>query len=379
MPQVDNSLLLDWRDHYVNIIVSVLAVFGVFGLVASLSRLVYFGWLDIFYLHISGSLLLILLFVYRHKLSTDQKCAVLIVASLVAGLAGTVAFGLAGTGIIYVINTAIFSAIFVNRKLASVIIVGIMLFVAYIGYLYSTQVLKSVVDLNEYVGSYSSWLATLFGPIMISAIFVLVISKIRGRLVSTMFELEKAKAELSNAANHDSLTGLANLRHLHVAFQETSENMRREGDPFALMLLDLDDFKKMNDEHGHMAADKLLKEIANRIRASIRASDVAARIGGDEFVILLRNVKQEQDVVDIAQKLVKSINSAYEIENGKQVFQGLSIGATIRKEPTNEDLEACLKDADASMYHLKNMGKNGFYLSESQHFRDSLTGADSLR
>lgn len=193
---VDLDVIQGWRADYVNVMISVMAFIGCIGLAASLTRYLSIGWLDIFYLHIVGSLLLILIFFIRHKLSTNVKCFAVVVSALAAGLAGTIAVGLAGTGIIYVIHAAMFSAIFINRFIALAITLFISGFIAVVGYLFSAEIITPSVDLNIYVKNYSSWLATLFGPILISAVFIIIISQVRTKLVRSLLQLEEAKAEL---------------------------------------------------------------------------------------------------------------------------------------------------------------------------------------
>lgn len=148
--------------------------------------------------------------------------------------------------------------------------------------------------------------------------------------------------------------------------------MRREDDPIAIMLIDLDNFKHINDRYGYMEAVGLLKEVAKRLQTSIREDDVATRIGGDEFVILLRNIKSEREVFDVAEKIVKRVNEPYQIHQGEEVNQKLSIGAALLKDPSNLTLEAFLKVADISIYRLKALGKNGFYLNDDCFFQVSI-------
>ena len=365
---LDIKLIQDWRGYYVDILVKVFALIACMGLVASLFRYYSIGWLNIYYVHITACLIIVSLFIVRKRVSTNLKCTVLILASFIGGLAGTLSFGLAGTGIIYVIHAATFAAIFVNRQLALMIISVLAAFILVVGFLFTKGTLQADVDLNQYVGNYTSWLATLFGPIFISVVFIFVISKVRANLIKALLQLEDAKSELKQAALHDSLTGLPNTRFLKELYEDHTKNMRRGDDPLAILLIDLDNFKYVNDRYGHMDADKLLIEIANRMKASIRGTDTAARIGGDEFVVLLRNIKHEEDVERIAKKIITSINAAFEIMPGETVYQGLSIGASVLENPAKISLESFMKEADIAMYKLKALGKNGFYLSDRSFF-----------
>jgi diguanylate cyclase (GGDEF)-like protein len=161
-------------------------------------------------------------------------------------------------------------------------------------------------------------------------------------------------ADVHHRAYHDSLTGLSNrdLFDELVRFQLASAG--RDGSCFALLALDLDNFKQVNDTEGHAAGDALLKIAARRIVDTLRASDVAARIGGDEFAILLARTDLDS-AADTARRLVEALGGAYP---GVATRISASIGIAIY--PTHgTSAAALLERADQALYEAKRLGKNG--------------------
>ena len=174
--------------------------------------------------------------------------------------------------------------------------------------------------------------------------------------------LALANQELTQQALQDNLTKLPNRTLLEDRLDQMLRKASREHTRFALMFLDLDGFKAINDSLGHHIGDLLLIEVANRIRNSIRGQDTAARLGGDEFVILIE-IAEPEDAATVAEKLCDLINKPFYIEN-QELGVSASIGITIYPEDgrTPHDL---LINADAAMYHTKSAGRNGYHFFES--------------
>jgi diguanylate cyclase (GGDEF)-like protein/PAS domain S-box-containing protein len=172
--------------------------------------------------------------------------------------------------------------------------------------------------------------------------------------------------KLSDMAMHDPLTGLANRLLLSDRFQVGQANAQRRGLKMALMSLDLDRFKTVNDTLGHVVGDLLLKGVASRLIGSVRSGDTVARIGGDEFVVLFCDVSSDDDIVIIAGKLVETFNKPLSCE-GHKLDITASIGISVYPDDGNT-LETLLKNADTAMYEAKQSGRNRFRLH--REFRD---------
>ena len=173
-----------------------------------------------------------------------------------------------------------------------------------------------------------------------------------------------AEAQLQHLAHHDVLTGLLNRLSLQGRLEQALAVARRDGSRIALLFIDLDRFKVINDTLGHHIGDKLLIEVAARLRDSVRDSDVVARLGGDEFVIMLSGMESSGSAAVIAEKLVRNIGDPYRIE-GYDLYTTPSIGIAIFPND-GEDGDILMKNADAAMYHAKSAGRNNFQFFDAR-------------
>jgi diguanylate cyclase (GGDEF)-like protein/PAS domain S-box-containing protein len=177
-------------------------------------------------------------------------------------------------------------------------------------------------------------------------------------------EREKIAVELKFHANHDSLTGLPSLRLCKDRLEQSLAESRRNKQMSAVMFVDLDGFKIINDTHGHECGDIVLKTIAERIRAEIRETDTVARIGGDEFLIILSNMSAISVTQRVAGKLIEQISRA--ISYGPEEIEvGASIGIAIYPDDgtTSEEM---IQQADKAMYLIKHSGKNNFGYTQTR-------------
>jgi len=185
-----------------------------------------------------------------------------------------------------------------------------------------------------------------------------------GELVGTVVafidisEHKQTEAELHRLAYFDSLTGLPNRILFNDRLHQALTDARRRHRLVALMLLDIDRFKIVNDTLGHEAGDCLLREIADRLKHSIRDSDTVSRLGGDEFALVFADVVDIQRVAQLAQKVLSQFAEPVAI-GGREVFTGASIGIALYPADT-EDADSLLKFADSAMYHAKEGGRNNY-------------------
>jgi diguanylate cyclase (GGDEF)-like protein/PAS domain S-box-containing protein len=171
---------------------------------------------------------------------------------------------------------------------------------------------------------------------------------------SDISERKVAEERLHRLAHYDVLTDLPNRVLLNDRLQQALANARRNKGRMALMFLDLDKFKPVNDTLGHNVGDQLLKEVAQRLQDCIRESDTVARIGGDEFVVLLPNIEEEQDAVRVADKILQALKLPFELA-GHTLQISSSIGIAVYPEHGEDDKQLS-QNADTAMYHAK---KNG--------------------
>lgn len=206
--------------------------------------------------------------------------------------------------------------------------------------------------------------------------------------VASLIDISESKAateEIKNLAFYDSLTQLPNRRYLIEQLRQAISTAQYKHKNGAVMFLDLDHFKRLNDTFGHNIGDLLLKEVAGNIKKSLRDTDTVARIGGDEFVIVLQNLSDNKinalaEVTAIGKKILKSFRNGYELDGNKHSCTG-SIGVTFfSKYDVNED--ELLKQADIAMYEAKKSGRNNirFFDPEMQkNISDSVRLDHDLR
>jgi diguanylate cyclase (GGDEF)-like protein/PAS domain S-box-containing protein len=187
-------------------------------------------------------------------------------------------------------------------------------------------------------------------------------------------ERKRAEEHIRHMAHHDALTGLPNRVLLQERLSAALTRARRENDCVALMFIDLDRFKNINDSLGHHVGDGILKIVSERLHATVRASDTVARMGGDEFVVLLPKVSHVGDCELVARKMIAALGDPMQV--GPHMLRVTpSIGVATFPE-AGSDPATLMRAADAAMYHAKAAGRNNFKLYDESMTRDS---ADRLR
>ena len=184
--------------------------------------------------------------------------------------------------------------------------------------------------------------------------------------ISDISELKAAQLQMETLAFYDPLTGLANRRLFKNRLEKSVKSVLRSGSSMALMFLDMDQFKRVNDTLGHDAGDILLKEVANRLTTAVRENDTVSRIGGDEFTILLTDVHQTSDILVVAEKLLHTMARPIRIK-GQDIITTVSIGITMTPDDST-DVNTLMKNADLAMYRAKELGRNNFqFFSEDMN------------
>ncbi len=175
--------------------------------------------------------------------------------------------------------------------------------------------------------------------------------RLNANLVSTM----QAEQENERRARRDALTDLLNRNGLERAI-ETKWLQRREGDQFALLYIDLDGFKAINDRHGHAIGDRLLQKLAERLKSLVRADDAAARVGGDEFVVF-SEVGDRGRVLGFAERLIADLSTPYDLGNGLAPSVGACVGIALAPQH-GRDMVSLLAAADVALYEAKSRGRS---------------------
>ncbi|MFZ1171040.1 MAG: PAS-domain containing protein [Bradyrhizobium sp.] len=184
-------------------------------------------------------------------------------------------------------------------------------------------------------------------------------------LIEDITERRRVEAEIVHLARHDVLTGLANRAEFNARLEEASKRLKRNGGGVAVMMIDLDRFKAVNDTHGHLAGDQLLSEVARRLQSTVRDTDVLARLGGDEFAIIQEGgANQREGAVALALRIIEAMSRPFDL-NGHEASVGASIGIAMAPEDSVEPGDL-LKRADLALYNVKSGGRNDFRLFQNE-------------
>jgi two-component system cell cycle response regulator len=183
------------------------------------------------------------------------------------------------------------------------------------------------------------------------------------RAIRYAIERKRSEEHLTYLAQYDHLTGLVNRTLFRDRLVQAMARTKRMQQPIGLMLLDLDRFKAVNDTFGHDMGDELLKAVTERFKTCVREVDTVARMGGDEFTIILEGVSSEQNILVVAKRITESIAAPFELK-GHHISVGVSIGITIYPHD-DHPVDELLKHADMAMYRAKQQGGSAFHLHET--------------
>lgn len=176
--------------------------------------------------------------------------------------------------------------------------------------------------------------------------------------------LKASQSEIEFLAHHDPLTALPNRLLLMSRIEHALSIARREDNHLALLMLDLDRFKNVNDSYGHLAGDELLQQVAKRLASCLREADTVCRLGGDEFTLLLENITRQEDAAGVAIAIINALSQPWHLSNNVDVCIGASIGISLFPEH-GDDPEQLLRQADIALYQAKKEGRGCFkYFSE---------------
>ena len=175
-------------------------------------------------------------------------------------------------------------------------------------------------------------------------------------LAGIAIEKKQSEMELKHMAHMDQLTGLPNRALFMDRLNQALIQARRQKIKLAVLFIDLDRFKVINDRHGHKAGDNVLQEVARKLKVCVRKMDTVARLGGDEFTIILTEISGAKDAAMVAQKVIDALTEPQQIEGEEYAIEG-SIGISLYPQ-NGEDVDTLLANADAAMYQAKEVGNS---------------------
>jgi diguanylate cyclase (GGDEF)-like protein len=341
---------------------SILALIFI-ALPVSLSRCWLTGWRPIYSLHIGLSVIYVILYGLRGRMSPPLKAAVPIAVYWVLAVAALLAWGLVGNGVFALTIINLMTALIYPPRVTILMIGASLSVLALIGFGVISGHIVPNVNASEYAVQASSWATTW---VLLCVVLVSIFRSLGVLQQAThdlLQEIHGQQKEILYVANHDQLTGLPLLRLARDRFEVASQRALRNGTKLAVLFIDLDGFKQVNDGYGHERGDRVLREVAQRIRRAMRAEDTVARIGGDEFLAILGDVSTSDSLQTRGEALLKALSEPMGGQ-GEVLRIGASIGIALFPDH-GRDLDALRDLADTAMYQGKRAGTNTIRIVDS--------------
>lgn len=365
-PTIDtDSAIVDARAKALDSVVAGLALIGLFGPPISASRAFITGWMDIYTLHIIIGIAAIGLWLFRRQIPTNVKLAVLIVLMWGIGLFGLLNYGLLSAGSWWLATSALVTGMVAPRKVAMRVSIAAVLAMVAIAGGFITGGLYLEVGLSAYMSSPTAW-ATFFIAAVCLPLIVFSVFLNQSRLVTELArQADLAQKALREYATIDPLTGALRPAMMEDRIEYAMAKARRARDMIGVMFIDLDNFKPINDHYGHAAGDAILTEFSKRIRGALREEDFIARVGGDEFVVVITGLSEEQQALLVARKIRGLFKEPVAI-NDTILRIGFSTGIAVGPAE-GDDPKSLIRTADKAMYAAKRTGTNRICLGVPPH------------
>lgn len=297
----------------------------------------------------------------RRRLPLALKVGVMLAVTATVGVSGVFSLGMSGTGYFWLLLTAAFVAGFVSLAAGMAALAAAAALMAAAAWGFVAGALALPIDLNRHVASASGWAYFIAVLTVVPMVVLYAVGGMQRHLLqlldtlqSQRHQLEAQHEAMQRLAMHDPLTGLPQAHvardRLEVALRAAERRSGRVG----FLFVDLDGFKTVNDSHGHDMGDRVLREAAMRMRAAVRAEDTVARIGGDEFAVIVTHLADEVDALQVASQIRQALAEPVPLE-GRRFDIGASIGIALYPDHAM-DADGLRRQADAAMYRAKQAG-----------------------
>jgi diguanylate cyclase (GGDEF)-like protein len=351
------------RLSLVDRIWAMMAIFAIVAAPASASRAGVTGWLPTYTIQLVVAVFIIGVYVFRRKIPIQVKAGLCVGVFFLGSLPGLLSFGILGSSIQLAVTGCLFAGLFYARTTFLLSVALALALLGGAGFAFVAGWVAIPVDANQWIRHPGAWIsvcvASMFLPLMVFNANQIYQRSIQALLV----ELQRQKDIVAHQATHDSLTGLPTLRLSRDRLDQAVARARRTDSIVALLMIDLDRFKNINDEFGHDAGDQVLRVVAERIQHSIRNSDTAARIGGDEFLVILPSAGTRSDIGEVAERIAVAVRQPIDHETGTLSIS-CSIGIALWPDD-DSDVEKVRGRADAAMYRAKRSSEVSWLFADS--------------
>lgn len=328
------------------------------GLPTSVARVASTGWLPIYNFHIFVSLFVTTIYLLRKRLPFRMKALIALSLFYIFGTVSVLTLGFLGAGFWWLLFSSLLASTIYSHRLGLIIAVSALIIVILAANGFVKGYIILPFDANAYLKSSASWISFISVVLMMPLVMFQPIASFQRSTVALLKEVNRQRAEIERLATHDELTGLPSLNLAKDRLQMALNCAQRSQKKVALMFIDLDGFKTINDTHGHEAGDKVLIETSKRLVKLSRNEDTAARIGGDEFILILGNLASDSDAALVAERMIKEISQPINFFD-ISMSVGASIGIAIFPDHAS-DAQSLRRLADEAMYAVKRHGKNQF-------------------
>lgn len=317
----------------------------------SLSRAFEIGFQPIFILHVLVTIVVFACHFRPNKSNYKLDYIVLIVIFSALIIGGITSYGLQSGVITFATFTSFLFAILWGLRPAIWFSIAWFFFVIGVGYLFINGIIDYVVPPEVYSATYGSWLIVAVGSCL--SITQILIGSYHGydQLSKQLKKIEIQKLEIEYLANHDTLTGYSSARLAMPILENTIHQAKRSGTKVAVVFMDLNKFKEINDRYGHNIGDAVLAKSATLLKQDIRDMDSAVRVGGDEFLFILPNIQNTATAMEIVQRQINRLSSLTRI-NDVPIKITASAGIAIYPEDSEDPMQL-RSFADKAMYALK--------------------------
>lgn len=321
------------------------------------------GWKAFFVINIAVAAVALWVGWRRRTLSYRLKSNIAVCALFFNGVVSMSNVGMAGVGFFWMVQAALLAGVLFSLRAGIIVMLLAVLVLIGVATGFVNGWLRPVSDLNQMASTASTWINYVAVAPLFPALLLYSIGRFQSTIQQLLADLHRQRDALEIMATHDNLTGLPVWRLATDRLRQAFLSSRRAGEKVALLFIDLDGFKATNDSYGHDAGDAVLRAVAQRMRQTMRAEDTAARIGGDEFVVVLTRLACAADAAPVAEKLIAAI--ARPVEFGTHALTvGASIGIAIFPDHA-EDVESLCRQADHAMYRVKKSEKNTYLFADS--------------
>jgi diguanylate cyclase (GGDEF)-like protein len=361
--QTINQQLQGMRENALRRGIIIFALLAAPTTLVSVSRGIRGDWLPVFTLQLILLVVLLVSATLRNRLSAAVLGRLLITLCVIVALSGMYTYGtIASAGHWFTAIAVFWAGMLYSSRTMIIGTATLLAAMLVIAWLHLQGIISPAIVRSEFAVAPSSWLVEL----MCATVFIAIVLPTLRNFVEVnerwMSEHERRREKIAYLAMHDELTGLLILSSAMDRLSMACNRYHRSGGLLAVLFIDLDGFKAVNDKYGHAAGDAALMAVAARLSGRLREQDTVARIGGDEFIVVLENVSAQSAIAELAEDLVALIVQPIEFE-GQQLHIGASIGVALCPQD-GISAQSLLRNADIAMYRSKRAGGNGVVFAE---------------